>query len=108
MNLEIFFKEKKNLAILSIFFLVVLTIFIIIYFETKNEYKYEQEEYLIQIGFFEDYLTKFTELDEKIISEMVGGLLFLYKEIPEIIDKVSAIELLAIGIVETNFKILRR
>lgn len=104
MNLENFFKEKKNLAILSIFFLVVLTIFIIIYFETKSEYKYEQEEYLIQIGFFEDYLTKFTELDEKIISEMVGGLLFLYKEIPEIIDKVSAIELLAIGIVETNFK----
>lgn len=49
-------------------------------------------------------MTKFTELDEKIISEMVGGLLFLYKEIPEIIDKVSAIELLAIGIVETNFK----
>lgn len=98
------FKEKKNLTILSIFFLVVLLILLIIYFETKSKYEYVQEEYLMQIGFFEDYLTKFTELDEKIVSEMVGSLLFLYKEMPELNDKISPIELLAIGIVETNFK----
>ncbi len=53
MNLEIFFQRKEKFSYIKHFFLVVLTIFIIIYFETKNEYKYEQEEYLIQIGFFE-------------------------------------------------------
>ncbi len=52
MNLEIFFQRKEKFSYIKHFFLVVLTIFIIIYFETKNEYKYEQEEYLIQIGFF--------------------------------------------------------
>lgn len=103
MNFNNFFKERKYLILFGIFALLVFSIVLIIYFEA-TKYEYVEDKILVQVGFFEDYLTKFTKVGEKAVSEMVGALLFLYNQMPELRELVTPIELLAIGIVETNFE----
>ncbi|KUK15697.1 MAG: Uncharacterized protein XD53_0874 [Petrotoga mobilis] len=92
------FSANRSVKYLFLLTLLIITSTIIVFLVSKLS-NYEQ-----QIIFFEEYLKSNYTLDDTTIKEFVKVFEILYKESPYVTEYVYPIELLAIGIVETNFK----
>ncbi|MDN5346296.1 hypothetical protein X927_06880 [Petrotoga mexicana DSM 14811] len=92
------FLANRNLKYLFILSLILIICIIIVFLVFKSP------NYKKQIIFFEEYLKNNYALDKTTIKEFVKVFEILYKEFPYVTEYVYPIELLAIGIVETNFE----
>lgn len=89
-------KSKKKLFLLILF--ILITILIVIFLISKSF------EHKTQIAFFEFYLEENYRLEENTLNKFIGVFNLLYEEFDYIMEFISPIEMLAIGIVETNFQ----
>ncbi|ABX31192.1 hypothetical protein Pmob_0456 [Petrotoga mobilis SJ95] len=90
--------SNRSMKYLFILLLILIICIIIVFLVSKSS------NYKKQIIFFEEYLKNNYTLDDATIKEFVKVFEILYDEFPYVTEYVYPIELLAIGIVETNFE----
>ncbi|PNR94303.1 hypothetical protein HWHPT5561_02205 [Petrotoga sp. HWH.PT.55.6.1] len=90
--------SNRSMKYLFILLLILIICIIIVFLVSKSS------NYKKQIIFFEEYLKSNYTLEDTTINEFVKVFEILYKEFPYVTEYVYPIELLAIGIVETNFE----
>lgn len=93
-------KSYKKFVFPIIVAILVLLVLLIILQSGREKYN----EYLTQVSFFESYLKEYYQFEEEVIRDFTDAFIMLYEEYTYITELVLPIELLAIGIVETNFK----
>ncbi|PNR95394.1 hypothetical protein [Petrotoga sp. 9PWA.NaAc.5.4] len=94
------YKKFVFTIIVAILVLLVFLSLLIILQPGREKYN----EYLTQVSFFESYLKEYYQFEEEVIRDFTDAFMMLYEEYTYITELVLPIELLAIGIVETNFK----
>jgi len=89
---------NRKVKYLFLVVLILITCLVIVFLVSKSS------NYKKQINFFEAYLKNNYTLDDATIKEFINVFEILNKEFAYVTEYVYPIELLAIGIVETNFK----